>query len=324
MQLLGIFDFYYFHELSMPLGTNWLEVIVTAGLAGIVAWGAAFVQITFPRYHSKKDSISEASDIYLMFKRNLESVANVTKEFNNYLIKSVETTSFDKAFEVPDQSINTTSFKVIENLSYKELHKSLLILKTGNDKKEMIFKSYSSSSALYDNYQHIRGYQNLKFEEYNKLVDRVNDVTELIAIKVQDLVFSQNHNMAAKHFQTIPIPERALFRKQNPQFELLQDLDKITGDFQQKKDAAWPNVEAYISELKGVVQKYSIQFPDIILAQNITKAIVLLENLKVFYSTFNSTYKSYYEVNKKYIDNIESVLHIDIDPPRINWFQNIY
>lgn len=324
MQLLSIFDFYYFHEFSMSPGTNWPEVIVTAILSGLVAWSAAFVQITIPRYHSKNDEISEATQVFSMFQQNLKSVMDISKEFNDYLLKSKNETSYNDTFNIPEQSINTSSFKVIENLSYKELNKYLTILKVEEADKPKILKAYSSSAALHDNYLHIRNFLNIKHEEYNTLVEKINDVMELIAIGVQKLVFSQEHVELVRHFETIPHEGRALFRKQNPQFELLQDLDKITGDFQQMQDTAWPIIEDFILKLKGVVQKYSIQFPDIILAQSITKAIVLLENLKVFYSTFNSTYKSYYEVNEKYINNIDSVLHIDIEPPRINWFSNIY
>lgn len=306
MEFLSFFNYYNVDELVVSSQTDWVAVFVTAFLSGIVAWGAAWFQIQSAQFLKYKSDISDAVLTFEIISRNYDKILKGMTEHNQYLQRSFSHNGLHKWFSVPDQAMNESPFQYLIHNDYKLIHKYLKDLKIDNENVDLYVLGYSSVESFLQNYKDIRTFYHMKFEEFNK-------VTTKLEIKLLEVVKELNELLYGKHFRdlrtdfnSLDIPSRALFRKKNPAFGIYCKLDEIASKYNSTKKR-FIDTLFFLSELRKFANDNANSLQLIGLAQNVLNALSALQGLTSFFRTFNRSYRSYYKVNKEYVQRFSDL-----------------
>ena len=319
MTLIGIFDFYFIDGYGLDFGTDWTSILATAFFSGLVAWGAAWLQFRLKDYQDYKSGVQDAYLTFEIIERNSEKILKGIKEYNNYLRKSFYKNGIHKYFDVPKQALNEAPFQYFIHNRYDTVYSYLKKVRLKESDVELYLSGFSSVESFWQNYRDTQSFHSEKFKEYNILASKIQINFLEVANELNALIYSDAHLNLVDSFSRLDIPERALFRKQHPEFEIFQILDKLAESYN-RSEKRFIEMLAFLGELREFSNKYGHRLKLISLAQKVIIARSNVEHIKTFYKTFNKTYKSYYSANKEYEKKFQMMPKLSKSSPIILGF----
>lgn len=324
MFYLGIFDFYNIVNIVGSPGINILEPILTAILSGVIAWSVAFIQIDYSRFKTFQDDYINSFKTFELFRENLKLVHKISLEQIKYLKETIEFLEKKEDKLIVDQRLDTVPMKVLQNLSLEKLTLTLDNLNLTSSNRELFLKAYNASLNLYYNYEELRKFLMLKYVEYNSISDKHSELSDKVAVEIQSLIFSEEHKELMAIANQTDLGFMGPFRKNNPMFNIYQDLDKKTHEFQIKKSASWQNLRIFYESIRETIKDSNKLFPNVVLAQNIVKSITYLNSIDNFFESCIKTYKNYLEITEKQKEYFEATFDIQVDKSKEKgYFQSL-
>lgn len=313
---MAIFSFYNIDEWTATSGTDWIGIIFTALLSGLVAWIAAYIQIALAAKQQKFTDQKNAFDLISILVKNLKRGGKAIDAHLGYLEKSVADINTDKPFTIPDNTINISALRSIEKLDYTTMYRSIKLSNPSDE--DLILTAHSSVEGFLENYVELRKFHSEKFLEYNSLINRLNSANNEVAILVQKLIFSTEFYKYKNELEKQPTIDKNVFRKKHLTFHAIYSIELETAKYQNKESTEFSVIDAYMSNLWNIVKDSETYFPSVELAQAILKSRIELKTMEVFFSTFVETYRSHFEVNKKHKENIDACAELVPIAPKPN------